>query len=60
MVLMRQKKTDEALEYFQKAIILHPQYARAHYQLAILFKQKGQIEESNSHYQEAMRIKALN
>jgi tetratricopeptide (TPR) repeat protein len=56
MVLVHQKKIDEALQYFQKAISLEPQFANAHYQAAIILKQKGSITEADYHFREAVRI----
>ncbi|HYA15318.1 MAG TPA: hypothetical protein VEF33_13370 [Syntrophales bacterium] len=47
---------DSVLKRSHKALILKLQYAEAHYQLAIIFKKKGLIEESNRHYNEAVRI----
>jgi Tfp pilus assembly protein PilF len=35
---------------------LQPEYANAHYQLALILQKKGLIEEADQHYQEAIRI----
>jgi tetratricopeptide (TPR) repeat protein len=56
MIFMHQGKVDEALEQFQEAVRIQPLFANAHYQLAIILKQKGLNEKAICHYNEAVRI----
>ena len=59
IILLRQAKTDDALNHFRKAIKLQPEFADANYKLALILEQKGLIEEANRHYLEAIRINHL-
>jgi superkiller protein 3 len=56
MILLRQGKTDDALNYFKEVIRLQPNNAKAHYQLSLILKQKGFTEEANRHYQKAVQL----
>jgi tetratricopeptide (TPR) repeat protein len=48
-----QKNLDLAIENLKKAIELKPDYAPAHYLLAVAFNQKGKIDEAISKLEEA-------
>ena len=52
--LLREGKLDEAFILFQKAIALDPQYARAHFNLALIYYQKGLLDLEIQAYQRAI------
>ncbi len=44
-----QKKPEKALEYFQKAIAISPEYGIAHYSLGMAYRDLGKIELAKEH-----------
>ena len=50
-------QTDEAINQYQEAIRLKPDFADAHYNLGNVLGRKGQLDEAISQYQEAIRLK---
>jgi protein O-mannosyl-transferase len=57
IVLGMQGRTDEAINQFQEAIRLAPDYTEAHYSLGIAFERKGQTDEAIHQFQETIRLK---
>lgn len=57
-VLVKQKKLDEAVTCFQKAISLKPDYFHAHYNLgtALMFR-RGRIREAVHHLERAVSLR---
>ncbi len=55
--LMRQGKLDEAIDHYQEALRLKPDYTEACYDLGVAFDQKGQMDEAIRYYQQAIRLK---
>jgi tetratricopeptide (TPR) repeat protein len=55
--LLRQGKLDEAIDQYQEAIRLKPDYANAHNNLGIALARKGQTDEAIRQYREALRLK---
>ena len=53
MHLATQGQAAEAIEQFQKAIEIKPDYAKAHYNLANIFTAQGRWDEAIEHYQRA-------
>jgi tetratricopeptide (TPR) repeat protein len=47
---------DKAIKYFQEALIILPDYAEAHNQLASLLANQKRFEEANKHFDAALRI----
>ncbi len=47
---------EEAIEHFQQALRIRPDYAEAHYNLGLAFTQLGRIDQAIAHYQQALRI----
>lgn len=56
MVLTAQDRTSEALECYQRAVVLNPQDARAHYNLGNLLREQKQWQEAIDCYQQAIRL----
>jgi tetratricopeptide (TPR) repeat protein len=54
--LFYQNKVDEAQDWFQRAISLNPNYARAWVNLGNVFKQKGDLTKSLNAYQKALTL----
>jgi tetratricopeptide (TPR) repeat protein len=50
------KKLDLAIEHLQEAIKLVPEFAEAHYNLGILLRQKGKIDEAAGHFLKAIEF----
>lgn len=48
------KKLDKAIQHFQKAIEIEPEFAEAHYNLGIILRQKGKIEVAKEHFLSAI------
>ncbi|MGA2787668.1 MAG: tetratricopeptide repeat protein [Verrucomicrobiota bacterium] len=57
VVLGLKGQTDEAIDQFQEAILLAPDYTEAHYSLGIALDRKGQTDEAIKQFQEAVRLK---
>lgn len=49
-------RTDEAMTYYRRAIEVDPDYADAHYNLAILLQTKGNTDEAIHHYRSALEL----
>src|SRR2546427_145891 len=52
-----QKKRAEAIEHYQRALQIRPEYAQAHYNLGVALAQQGKPAEAIEHYRQALRIK---
>jgi protein O-GlcNAc transferase len=50
-------RAPEAMEHWEQAIRLKPDYAEAHYNLGVALEQAGKVSEAIQHYREAVRIK---
>jgi len=55
--LIQDKKTDEAMQHYRKALEIHSNYADAHYNLGIALALKGQNKEAIEEYYTALRLK---
>jgi tetratricopeptide (TPR) repeat protein len=55
--LLKKGQTDEAINQYQEAIRLNPEYAGAHYNLGNALLKKDQTDEAISQYQEVIRLK---
>ena len=53
--LLQAGRTDEALARFRRALELNPNFADAHYQLALALRQLGRDDEAQEHFQAARR-----
>ena len=47
---------DEAVSYYQEALVLSPDYATAHNNLGIVLRAQGDIEAATTHHREAVRL----
>jgi protein O-mannosyl-transferase len=56
LILLQSGKTREAIEHFQRALQLKPDYADAHYNLGIAFAQTDRIEDAINQYEQALRL----
>ncbi|MGA3163184.1 MAG: tetratricopeptide repeat protein [Verrucomicrobiota bacterium] len=54
--LFRKGQIDEAINQYQEAIRLKPDYAEAYNNLGTAFQKKGQIDEAINQYQKAIRL----
>jgi protein O-mannosyl-transferase len=55
--LLQKGQVDEALEQFQKALEINPNYAQANYNLGVALFQKGELDEAIAQFQEVLRLK---
>ena len=53
---MKQGKTDEAIENYEQAIKVNPNFFKAHNNLGFLFKKLKKYDEAIDHYQQALDI----
>ena len=49
-------RLDEAIEWYQKTLVLYPNSVEAHYNLAQAYREKLQFVEGERHYEEARRL----
>ncbi len=49
-------RIEEAIQHFEQALRIEPDYAEAHDSLGIALAQTGRIEEAIQHYEQALRI----
>jgi protein O-mannosyl-transferase len=54
--LSQQKRLDEAIPHFEKAIAANPDYAEAHNALGGVLGMKGRFDEAVAHFERALRI----
>ena len=57
IALFNKGRTDEAINQYQEAIRLKPDYAEARNNLGLIFLNKGLIDEATSQFQEAIRLR---
>ncbi|MGA2787095.1 MAG: tetratricopeptide repeat protein [Verrucomicrobiota bacterium] len=57
VMLTAQGRLDEAIEHFQMALEIHPNYPDCHNNLAFALLQKGQVDEAIMHYQKALEMR---
>jgi tetratricopeptide (TPR) repeat protein len=50
-------QVDDAVAQYQKALGINPNYAEAHYNLAVALIQNGQLDEAITQFQEVMHLK---
>jgi protein O-GlcNAc transferase len=56
-VLRKQGKLKEALEHYQKVIMLEPNFAEAYNNIGTVFFKQGRLKEAIEYYQKAISIK---
>ena len=56
IVLSGEGGTDEAIEHYQHAVVLRPDYAEAHYNLGRLLVEQGRLDDAIAHYEKAVAI----
>jgi len=54
--LFQKKRLDEAIEHFQQALRIKPDYAEAHHNFGNAWLQKGRADEAIVQYEEALQI----
>ena len=57
LIASRAGRTTEAIDHYQEALRIKPDYAEAHNNLGHSLAQAGRAQEAIDHYQEALRIK---
>jgi protein O-GlcNAc transferase len=55
-VLRQQGKLEEAIQSYQQALSLNPNYAQAHNNLGNIFQEQGKLEEALQSYQQALSL----
>ena len=55
--LAQQGKQAEAIDHYQRALRLKPDFAEAHTSLGLALAQEGKMIEAMEHFQQAFRIK---
>jgi tetratricopeptide (TPR) repeat protein len=55
---MASGRIPEAIEHYQQALRIKPDYAEAHYNLGVALGQAGRIPEAIGHLEQALRIRA--
>jgi tetratricopeptide (TPR) repeat protein len=56
IVLREQGEADQAIDHYQRAVALRPDYAEAHYNLGRLLVEQGQLNDAVAHYERAAAI----
>jgi tetratricopeptide (TPR) repeat protein len=56
IVLREQGEADQAIDHYQRAVALRPDYAEAHYNLGRLLVEHGQLNDAVAHYERAAAI----
>jgi tetratricopeptide (TPR) repeat protein len=56
IVLSEQGEADQAMEHYEQAVALRPDYAEAHYNLGRLLVEHGQLNDAIAHYERATAI----
>jgi len=57
LALVAVGRTDEAVEQFNQALLLKPEYAHAHNNLGNALARMGRADEAIEHYRQALRLK---
>ena len=57
IALAQAGRVEEAIDHYEQALRIKPDYAEAHDNLGIALAQTGKIEEAIAHYEQALRIK---
>ena len=50
-------RVQEAIQHYEQALRINPDYAVAHYNLGVALEQAGRMPEAIQHYEQALRIK---
>src|SRR5439155_8176924 len=58
--LIAQGKLAEAIEHYQQAVRIRPDYAEAHNNWGVVLTQQGKLAEAIEHFQQALRIQPEN
>jgi tetratricopeptide (TPR) repeat protein len=56
IVLSEQGKTEQAIDHYQQAVTLRPDYAEANYNLGRLLVEQGRLDDAIPHYEKAVEI----
>jgi hypothetical protein len=59
-ILLRRGRLQEAVDEFQTALSLKPDYADAHYNLGIAMAKQGNLTDGISHFSETLRLQPRN
>tara|TARA_Y100000758_G_C15655400_1_gene276241 strand:- start:27 stop:485 length:459 start_codon:yes stop_codon:yes gene_type:complete len=54
--LVKKPEYDDAILHYKKAISINNQYAKAHYNLALVYKIKKNYAESRKHFEKAIKL----
>ncbi len=54
--LLHSGRPDEAIQHFEEALRLDPNYAEAHYNLGNALFREGRMEEARGHYERALQL----
>jgi tetratricopeptide (TPR) repeat protein len=56
ILLSEQGEADQAIDHYQQAVALRPEYAEAHYNLGRLLVERGQLADAIAHYERTAAI----
>jgi tetratricopeptide (TPR) repeat protein len=56
LILLQNGQLDEAVEHFQKALEINPEYSEAYSNLGLAFYRKGRLDDAITNYQQALEI----
>ena len=56
-IFEQQGKFDTAVDYYQKTLLLTPEYGEAYYNLGNIFEKQGKLDAAIEAYQQALKIK---
>ena len=57
VALCEEGRLPEAIDHFQRALQLKPDFAEAHNDLGVVLMQRGRLREAMGHYEQALRLK---
>jgi protein O-mannosyl-transferase len=59
LALLRRGKSDEAVDEFEKALNIKPDFFETHYALGVALAQKGELQEAITQFREVLRLKPI-
>ena len=54
---MAQGRVHEAIEHYEQALRIQPNYAEAHFNLGVAFQHTGRMQDAIEQYEQTLRIR---